>query len=451
MKIIIVGCGRVGQTLAEKLNNDGNEVTVCDLSPAKVNEITESIDVMGVVGNGAKHTTLREAGIQNADLFIAVTDSDELNLLCCMVAKKEGKCRTIARVKNPEYSADAPYLKDQLGLAMVINPELAAAEEIARVLRFPAAIKVEPFAKGKVSLVKFRLPKECKIIGMSVKELVAKLKVEVVVCTVERGEEAYIVNGDTVFEEKDIVSIMATPKQARDFFEKIDYKSNTINNALIVGGGSITHYLCGILERSKIKLKVVERDLKVCEELSNNWERVDVINGDGLNKSLLIEEKVENTDALVSLLNHDEDNILLSLFCQGVCNCKLVTKINRTDYDQVISKLDLGALICPKNITADMILRYVRATTSSKGGEIERLYNIIPGKVEASEIIIKKNSPIANVPLHKLAFKPNVLVTSITRGDTVIIPRGGDVIREGDAVVIITGNLAIHEIGDVLK
>ncbi len=451
MKIIIVGCGRVGQTLAEKLNNDGNEVTVCDLSPAKVNAVTESVDVMGVVGNGAKYTTLREAGIQNADLFIAVTNSDELNLLCCTVAKKEGKCRTIARVKNPEYSADSAYLREQLGLAMVINPEYAAAEEIARVLRFPSAIKVEPFAKGKVNLIKFRLPKDNKIVGMSVRDLVAKLKVEVVVCTIERGEDAYIVKGDTVFEEKDIISIMATPKQARDFFEKIAYKSNTINNALIVGGGSVTHYLCSILERSKIKLKVVEKDLKVCEELSNTWEKVDVINGDGLNKSLLLEENIEKTDAFVSLLNHDEDNILLSLFCQGVGCCKLVTKINRTDYDQVISKLDLGALICPKNITADMILRYVRATTSSKGGEIERLYNIIPGKVEASEIIIKKNSPIANVPLHKLALKPNVLVTSITRGDTVIIPRGGDVIREGDAVVIITGNLSIHEISDVLK
>lgn len=451
MKIIIVGCGRVGRTLAEKLNDDGNEVTVCDLSAAKVNSITENIDVMGVVGNGAQYNTLQEAGIKTADLFIAVTDSDELNLLCCIVAKKEGKCQTIARVKNPEYSSSAAYLKEKLGLAMVINPEYAAAEEIARVLRFPSAIKVEPFARGRVSLIKFRLPKDNKIVGMSVKDLVAKLKIEVVVCTVERGEEAYIVKGDTVFEEKDVISIMATPKQAREFFEKIDYKGNAIGNALIVGGGNITHYLCEILERSKIKLKIVEKDLKICEDLSNEWGKADVINGDGLNKTLLLEEGIERTDAFVSLLNHDEDNILLSLFCQGVTNCKLVTKINRTDYDQVISKLDLGALICPKNVTADMILRYVRATSSSKGGEIERLYNIIPGKVEASEFIIKKDSPIANVPLSQLNFKPDVLVASITRKETVIIPRGGDVIQEGDAVVIITRNLAIHEIGDVLR
>lgn len=451
MKIIIVGCGRVGRTLAEKLNDDGNEVTVCDLSAAKVNSITENIDVMGVVGNGAQYNTLQEAGIKTADLFIAVTDSDELNLLCCIVAKKEGKCQTIARVKNPEYSSSAAYLKEKLELAMVINPEYAAAEEIARVLRFPSAIKVEPFARGRVSLIKFRLPKDNKIVGMSVKDLVAKLKIEVVVCTVERGEEAYIVKGDTVFEEKDVISIMATPKQAREFFEKIDYNGNAIGNALIVGGGNITHYLCEILERSKIKLKIVEKDLKICEDLSNEWGKADVINGDGLNKTLLLEEGIERTDAFVSLLNHDEDNILLSLFCQGVTNCKLVTKINRTDYDQVISKLDLGALICPKNVTADMILRYVRATSSSKGGEIERLYNIIPGKVEASEFIIKKDSPIANVPLSQLNFKPDVLVASITRKETVIIPRGGDVIQEGDAVVIITRNLAIHEIGDVLR
>ena len=220
MNIIIVGCGRVGHTLAEKLNNDGNEVTVVDLSPAKVQSITDEVDVMGVVGNGANHTTLHEAGIEKADLFIAVTNSDELNLLCCMVAKKEGTCRTIARLKNPEYSADAPYLKEHLDLEMVINPEYAAAEEIARVLNFPSALKVEPFARGKVNLIKFKLPKDNKMIGMSVRELVAKLKIDVLFCTVERGEQAHIVSGNFIFEEKDVVSIMASPKIANEFFEK---------------------------------------------------------------------------------------------------------------------------------------------------------------------------------------------------------------------------------------
>ena len=451
MKIIIVGCGRVGQTLAEKLCDDGNEITVVDLSPEKVRNITDNVDVMGVIGNGAKYTTLHEAGIESADLFIAVTDSDELNLLCCMVAKKEGRCETIARVKNPEYSADAPYLQKQLGLAMVINPEYAAAEEIARVLSFPSAIKVEPFAKGKVNLIKFRLPKESKMVGMPVRQLFAKLKVEVLVCTIERGEKAIIPKGDFVFEEKDIVSIMAAPKQANEFFEKINYKGNSISNAVIVGGGSITHYLCSIMSRSNIKLKVIEKDLSVCEQISNNWSKIDVVHGNGLNKQLLLEEGIENADAFVSLLSHDEDNILLSLLCKETGKCKLVTKINRTDYDQILTKLDMDAVICPKNITSDIILRYVRSTQNTKGENIERLYNIIQDKVEATEFIIKEGSVVANTPLSKLPLKENVLGASITRGDKVILPRGWNELEPNDRVVFISSDLALRDISDVLK
>lgn len=451
MKIIIVGCGKVGQTLAEKLCNDGNEITVIDLSPAKVAAVTNRVDVMGVVGNGAKHSTLREAQIASAQLFIAVTDSDELNLLCCMIARKEGNCQTIARVKNPEYSADAPYLKEHLGLAMVINPEYAAAEEISRLLRFPSALKVEPFARGRVNLIKFRVPTDCKIVGMSVRQVVAKLKVDVLVCTIERGEKAFIAKGDFVFEEKDVVSIIGSPKQANEFFDKIDYKGDLIRSAIIVGAGAITHYLCEILDRSGIKLTVIEKDLALCESFSNDWERVQVIHGDGLNKELLLEEGVENTDAFVSLLRHDEDNILLSLFCNDVSDCKLITKISRTDYDQVLSKLDLDSVICPKNITSDIILRYVRATHNSEGSNIERLYNLIQDKVEASEFIIKENSAICNQPLSKLKFKENVLVASITRGNEVIIPRGWSMIKEGDTVIVITAGLALHDITDVLQ
>lgn len=225
MKVIIVGCGRVGQTLAEKLNDDGNDVTVIDLDASKINAITGKIDVMGVIGNGATHTVQREAGIDSADLFIAVTNSDELNLLCCVIAKKEGGCDTIARLKNPEYSEIAPYLKEELGLAMVINPEYAAAEEIARVLRFPSAMKIEPFAKGKVELIKFRLPKESAVIDMSVKDVAMKYRLDILVCTIERGDEAYIANGDFVFREKDVVSIIAAPKVANEFLKKSTVKA----------------------------------------------------------------------------------------------------------------------------------------------------------------------------------------------------------------------------------
>ena len=288
MKIIIVGCGRVGQNLAEKLNSGGNDVTVIDISPSKVEAITSRYDVMGIVGNGAMHTTQREAGIETADLLIAVTDSDELNLLCCVVAKKEGNCQTIARVKNPEYSKETPYLKEQLGLAMVINPEYVAAEEISRVLRFPAALNIEPFAKGRVEIIKFKLSKESQLVGLSIKEMMAKYTAEILVGTIERGEEAHIASGDFVFNEKDVVSIIGTPKNTHEFFKKIHYKGHSIKKALVVGGGVITHYLCGILEHMGISLKIIEKDYKACEELCTAWQKVDVIHGNPADKELLL-------------------------------------------------------------------------------------------------------------------------------------------------------------------
>ncbi len=451
MKVIIVGCGRVGRTLAEKLNGDGNAVTVVDMLPSKVNEITGQIDVMGVVGSGATHTTLIEAGIKNADLFIAVTNSDELNLLCCMVAKKEGNCQTIARLKNPQYSDEAEYLRRELGLAMVINPEYVAAQEIARVLQFPSAIKIEPFAKGHVELIKFRLPKDSALIGSSVKDIIMKYRANVLVCTVERGEEAYIANGDFVFAEKDVVSIVASAKNAHDFFAKIKCKGHSIKNVLVAGGGTITHYLCEILQKSGISLKIVEKDEKICEDLAADFPKLNIIHGKPSDKELLLEEGVKQAGAFVALSNLDEENILLSLFARDVNDGKIITKINRTDYDSVIRRLDLDTVITPKNVTADSILRYVRSTKNAKGSNIETLYNIIEDKVEATEFIVKENAPLINIPLSQLKFKENVLVASIVRDGDVIIPRGNDVILSGDSVIVVTKTVGLSDISDVLR
>lgn len=450
MKIIIVGCGSVGRTLAEKLNNDGNDVVVIDRNAEKVHTITSRCDVMGIVGNGATFTTQKDAGIETADLLIAVTNSDELNLLCCMLAKREGNCKAIARVKNPEYSQDAEYLKEQLGLAMVINPEYESAEEIARVLRFPTAIKIEPFAKGRVELIKFKLSKDCHIIGMSVKEMMMKYRTEILVCTVEREDGSYIANGDFVFAEKDIVSIVATPKNANEFFKKINYKGNSVKDAFVVGGGAIVHYLCGILEKSGISVKIIEKDLKTCEELSAKWLKADVIHGDAIDKELLLEEGIDKAGAFIALTDLDEENILLSVYAKSTgCN-KLITKINRIDYDNVLSQLDLDTVICPKNITADMIVSYVRGLKHTVGSNVERLYNIIQDEVEAMEFTIKENSPIAGKPLSELKFKKDVLIASITRGDKVIVPRGHDIIETGDSVVIVSKQ-RLYATADVLR
>ncbi|MBP0956646.1 MAG: Trk system potassium transporter TrkA [Oscillospiraceae bacterium] len=451
MHIIIVGCGKVGQTLAVQLNNDGNNITVIDLSAAKVNEVISRHDIMGVVGNGATHLIQQEAGIEKADLLIAVTGSDELNLLCCLIAKKEGNCQTIARVRNPQYSREARFLKDELGLAMIINPEFASAAEIARILRFPSAIKIDTFAKGRVELIKFRLPEGSPIIDMAVKEVIARLKCDVLICTIERDGEAYIANGDFVFREKDVISVVASPRKANDFFNKIKYKMRSVRDVMIVGGGEITHYLADILLRSDIAVKVIEKDLKTCEEMCTTLPDVTVINGDAVEQELLLEEGLENTDGFVALTNLDEENILLSLFAKNKSRGKLITKINRIDFDDVVNQLDLDTIIYPKHLTAESIVRYVRAMKNTIGSNVETLYSVIKDKVEAAEFIVKEKSPIVGIPLSELKFKNNVLVAAILRDRKVIIPRGHDVFMPGDAVVIVSEIMALHDITDVLK
>jgi len=453
MNIIIVGCGKVGEALAEQLNEEGSNITVIDLNADRVHDVSSKYDVMGVIGNGATHAILMEADIKHCDLLIAVTGSDELNLLCCLIAKKAGNCQTIARVRSPEYSVEAPYLKDELGLAMVINPEFTAASEIARVLRFPSAMKIDTFAKGRVEMMKFRLPENSPIIGCAVKELAGKFRCDVLICTVEREDEAFIANGDFVFEEKDVISLIATPKNANDFFRKINYKMNSVKDVMIIGGGEISHYLCQILKRSGggISIKIIEKDLKRCEELSAELEDVRIIHGDAAEQALLMEEGLENAGGFIALTNLDEENIFLSLFAKRVTDGKLVTKINRIDFDDVIKHLDLDTIIYPKNITSETIARYVRAMKNTIGSNVETLYSIVKGKIEAAEFSIKDGSPIVGIPLSKLHLKPNVLIAAILRGRTVITPHGNDEIQAGDSVVIVSGHTEMHDITDILK
>ena len=407
---------------------------------------------MGVAGNGATNVVQQEAGITHADLLIAVTGSDELNLLCCLIAKKAGNCQTIARVRSPQYNIEAPFLKDELGLAMVMNPEYAAAAEIARILRFPSAIKIDTFAKGRVELLKFRLPESSPLAGCAVKDINVKFNSDILVCTIERGDEAYIAYGDFVFEEKDVISIVASPRKANDFFRKIKYKTNSVKDVMIVGGGEIGHYLCEILLRSgMINVKLIEKDPVRCEELADLMNDVIIINGDASDQNVLLEAGLENSGAFVALTNLDEENILLSLFAKSVAKVKLITKINRIDFGDVINHLDLDTIIYPKNITSETIIRYVRAMKNTMGSNVETLYNIIKGKVEAAEFIIKEDSPIVNRPLMEMQFKEGVLVAAILRERKVIIPHGQDIIQVGDAVVIVSNHRALHDITDILK
>ena len=451
MNIIIVGCGKVGETLAAELNLGGNNVTIIDRDAAKVKSIANKLDIMGVIGNGASRTTQKEAGIDDADMLIAVTGNDELNLLCCIVAKKSAGCRTIARLKNPEYSTDAPYIKNELGLAMVINPELAAAKEIARILNFPSAIKVDIFAKSRVELLTFKLPEDSRLAGMSVKDASMKLKTGVTFCTIERGDDAYIANGNFVFEGKDVISIIASPKQAKDFFSKIDYKIQPIKDALIVGGSAISYYLISLLEKSGISCTVIEKDVARCNELATEFEKATIINADPSDEDTLKEEGIGRVASFVALTGIDEENIMLSLFAKKAGTRKVITKINRIDFDDIISHLDLDSIVYPKNITADIIVSYVRAMTNAGSSSIETLYNLNHGKVEAAEFTVLAGSPIVGIPLMNLSLKPDVLVAAIQRGKAQITPRGQDVIEPGDSVVIVTKDLELNDITDILK
>lgn len=450
MDIIVVGCGKVGQTIAEQLNDDDNNVTVIDIDPVKVRKLTEMYDVMGITGNGATHIVQQEAGIERADLLIAVTGSDELNLLCCLIAKKAGNCQTIARVRSPEYSSEAPYLKEELGLAMVINPESAAAAEIARVLRFPSAIKIDTFAKGKIELMKFRIPEDSPLLNYSVKEISTKLHCDVLICTIERGGEAIIANGDTVFTKKDVISIIATPRNSNRFFKEIRFKTHQVKDAMIVGAGDIAFYLAQTLLKSGIDVKIIERRPERCAEFCDKIPEANMICADASDQAVLMEEGLETADSFVSLTNLDEENIMLSLFAKSKSNCKLITKINRIDFDDVIGQLDLDSIINPKHLTAEYIVRFVRAMKNTIGSNVETLYAVIKGKVEASEFIVREESGVTGKQLMNLKLKKDLLVAGIIRGDKVIIPRGQDMIQVGDSVVVVSKQLGLHDICDIL-
>ena len=451
MNIIIVGCGKVGRVLAEELNEAENNITLVDINASRVQDLASRLDVMSVTGNGASHATLEKAGIDKAQLLIAVTGSDERNLLCCLIAKKAGGCQTIARVRSPQYNAEAPFLKEELGLAMVINPELAAAQEIARILRFPSAIKIDTFVKGKIELLKFKLPEESPLCGMAVKDIAPKLHCELLVCTVERGDEAYIAYGDFRFEPRDIISIIADPKTAYTFFRKIKYKARPVDSVLIAGGGDITHYLCNELDKSGIAITVIEKDETRANELSALMPDINVFHADAINQEILMQEDIDKKEAFVALTNIDEENILLSLYAKTVSDAKIITKINRIDFDQVIEHLDLDTIIYPKNLTSDYIARYVRAMKTTLGTNLETLYQIIKGKVEAAEFIVQDSCKLTAAPLMNLRLKDGVLVAAIFRAHKVLIPRGSDRIQPGDSVVIVTNHLGLHDMNDILQ
>lgn len=451
MNIAIVGCGKVGTALIEQLNKEGHDITAIDTNKDVVEAVVNKIDIMGIVGNGASYNIQIEAGIENTDLLIAVTGSDEVNLLCCLIAKKYGGCHAIARVRNPVYSQEISMLKDELGLSMIVNPEFAAANEIARVLRFPSAIKIDTFAKGRVELLKFRITSGSPLDSSSLIDISKRLKCDVLICAVERDDQVIIPNGSFVLKEKDIISIVASPNKASEFFKKMGIKTHQVKDTLIVGGGELTYYLARMLLGMGIDVTIIEQKRERCEVLSELLPKAIVINGDGIDQSLLQEEGLDSVESFVALTNLDEENIMLSLYAKSRTKAKIITKVNRITFDDVINQLDLGSIICPKHITAEYIVRYVRGMQNSIGSNIETLYKIIDNRAEALEFIVKNGSPLIETPLEKLNLKDNIIIACINRNGKIIIPNGQDVIREKDTVIVVTTITGLNDIRDILK
>ncbi len=451
MQIIIVGCGNVGATLTEQLSKEGHNITVIDVDGRRVEAVANQYDVMGVVGNGASFSVQNEAGIEEADLMIAVTTSDELNMLSCLIARKAGGCSTIARVRNPIYNKEISFIKEELGLSMVINPEYAAACEIARLLKFPSAIKVDTFAKGRVELLKCKINEGSVLHGRPLTYLSAGLHCEVLICTVQRGDEVFIPDGNFVLQEKDVISVVASSRKANDFFKKIGMATNRIRTCMIIGGGETTYYLAKQLLSMGIGIKIIEQSKERCNELSELLPQAMVICGDGTERNLLQEEGLPKVHSFVSWTSMDEENIMLSLYAKSISNAKTITKVHRIDYDKIIDSLDLGSVLYPKNITADYILQYVRAMQNSIGSNVETLYQLIEGKVEALEFRVNEQSRLVGVPLKELQLKDNLLIACINRKGVVITPGGQDSIQMGDTVVVVTTNQGFNDLKDILR
>jgi len=451
LKIIIVGCGKVGITLVERLSREGHDIAIIDQEGSVVTEIANLYDVLGIVGNGASYSVQMEAGIDKADLIIAVTESDELNLLCCTIARRVGHCAAIARVRTPDYNIESDYLRDKLDLAMIINPELEASREMARILYLPSALEVNSFAHGQAEIIKFQVPKGNIMNGKSVSGLRRDMSSKVLVCAIERDGEVYIPGGDFIVQENDILSFVATREDTIGFFDHIGFKTNRVKNTMIVGGGKAAYYLASQLIKMGINVKIIEIDKTRCEKLSILLPKAVIINGDGTDQDLLEEEGIEYAESFVPLTGIDEENILLTLYARQVSQAKVITKINRINFKSVISKLDLGSVIYPRYITSEAIIAYVRAKTNSTSNNIETLYHMFDHRVEAIEFHVAEESEVTNVPLKDLELKKDMLLCFISRNEKIIIPGGHDRILKGDTVMVVTKDFGFKDIKDILK
>ncbi len=451
MKIVIVGAGTVGAAICIQLADEGHDITLVDSDSNAISEITNQCDVAGVEGNGANIGLLRKAGAENADLLIAVTSEDEINILCCAAAKKLGTKNTVARVRNPEYSELMSLMQGDMNLSLTINPELAVAKEIYKMLRFPSAAKIDTFCHGRVEMAEFVVNADSPICGISLNDLRAKLNMRFLICAVLRDGEAHIPTGYFSIKAGDVICFTVPDEELTRFFKAIGAYKNPVRDVLVVGGGRTTYYLEELLKNGKIHSTVIERDKELCRDLAETYDCT-VICNDGTKQDVLLEEGLEKTDAFLALSGEDEENAIVSMYAKS-CNAnKIITMIKAMSYTELFKSLGLDSIVSPNSSTASNILRFVRSMASTSDSEIESLYKLMDDKVEALEFLVKEDiEGITDIPLKTLELKSGILIACIVHEDKVIIPSGVDVISKGDTVIVVTTTGKIKEIKEILK
>ena len=453
MNAVIVGCGKVGTELAKTLVNDGHNVSVIDRSEKALSLVTEAVDILPVLGNGADINTLRSAGIDTADIFIAVSPSDELNLLACLIAGSESEdIKTIARVRNPVYSKETKFLKNRLGLSKIINPELMAASEIYKLLQYPALSRLDTFADGRVVIFTMHVDGMYSIEGKSLQEIGSDTDYNMLVCAVERNGEVVIPSGNFILNDGDEISVVAAIPEMKRFLKTLGLKSDPARSCLITGGGVIAYYLTDMLIKSKRQVRLIELDEKTCGFFSEDFPEAEIIHGDGTDKSFLLNQGLNYVDAFVPLTGIYEENIISATYAKNVSDAKVITKINRTDLNDVMDELHVDSAVYPKLICADSIAQYVRAQSKGIGGQVETLYRYLDNRIEVLELIASEDKDLTDIPLTELGsrLKDNLILACIIRDGTFIIPSGKDTIRSGDSVIVVTTHKGISSLHEIL-
>ena len=453
MNIIIVGCGKIGSTILESLVEEGHDVVGIDTDEKVINEMTNMYDVMGVCGSGTDCEMLTEAGVENAEIFIAATSSDELNMISCFIAKKMGAKHTIARVRNPEYNQkNIGFLKQQLDLSMAINPEMLAAVEMFNILKLPSAVKIQTFSQRNFEIIEMILKEGSALAGVKLMDLRSKFKAKFLVCVVQRGEEVYIPSGNFQLMAGDKIGLTASPSEIQKLMRAIGADKKQAKDIMILGGSKIAYYLAKMLTASGNGVKIIEKDHEKCEELSDSLDKAVIIEGDGAQQELLLEEGLKTLDAFVALTGIDEENILISIFAANQKVPTVISKINRNELAGMAARLGLDCIISPKKIVSDVIVRYARALENSRGSNVETLYNIMDDKAEVLEFNVKSDFKQVNIPLRDLTLKKNILIAGIIRDRKPIIPAGDDFIMKNDKVIVVVGSdQRLNDLSDIIK